>query len=307
MTSTPICYPWHAPLLHDFQQAVALKRLPHALLLHGLSGTGKAAFAHSMAQALLCEQPIDALACQQCRSCHLCSVGYHPDCYVLQPEEIGKVIKIDAVREALAWLALSPQQNRAKVLLITPLEQLNNASANALLKSLEEPTANTTLILVAEQPALVLATLRSRCQLWPMPLPTVLESRAWLATQGLNEVEDTWLTEQGPLTLLARHQAGTLNQQQIMVQQLDDFLTQKLSLLKFSKALQGLTTTDALNWLQLAWHQRIAAALQSNQQDRAQHFCEQAVVITRLKALAIAGANLNWPLQWDALLCQLKP
>ena len=166
---TPIlsCYPWQMPLWQDFQRAVLLNRLPHALLLHGTLGTGKMHFAKLMAQALLCEQT----GCQQCRSCHLFASEHHPDCFLLEPEEPGKAIKIDAVREALAWLALSPSQGRAKVLILNPVELLNNASANALLKSLEEPTPNTTLILLAEQPALVLATLRSRCQLWHMPLP----------------------------------------------------------------------------------------------------------------------------------------
>ncbi len=307
MSSTISNYPWQAPLWHDFQQAVTLNRLPHALLLHGLAGTGKGVFAKAMAQALLCEQPLEAMACQQCRSCHLLKIDHHPDAYYLQPTEVGKGIKIDAVRDALAWLALSPQQNRAKVLIIAPLEQLNNAAANALLKNLEEPTANTTLILIAEQPALVLATLRSRCQLWLMPLPTPAESQVWLATQGVTKIEEAWLTQQGPLQLLARHQAGTLDQQQLIEQQLDAFLTQKLALLKFSKSLQSLTTSDALNGLQVAWQRHITLALQSHQQALAQQYCEQLNAIMHLKALALAGANLNWPLQWDALLCQLKP
>lgn len=295
------CYPWQMARWHDFQQAVQVERLAHALCIYGAKGTGKMHFAKMMAQALLCERH----GCQQCRSCHLFSKGHHPDCFFIEPEEPGKAIKIDTIREALAWLALSPQQGRAKVLILAPLDALTVAASNALLKNLEEPMANTTLILLAEQIALVLPTLKSRCQLWHMPAPAPVESRAWLSEQGVQSVSDQQVQSAGPLALLAREHEGTLQQEQTFYHALDAFLARKIGVIQLSKDIQKLPTLDALNWLQTYWQQLVRQALV--QGVPAEVYCQQGLVIQQLKALKERGANLNWPLQWDALLCRLKP
>lgn len=298
-------YPWQQPLWQGFQRAVASRRLPHAILLHGAKGTGKQAFATEMAKVLLCDEPQDANACSQCRSCHLWQVGHHPDFYCLQPEEEGKAIKVDALREALAWLALSPQQGHAKVLLLVPAEGLNTAASNALLKSLEEPAAKTTLILVAEQLAAILPTLRSRCQLWCMPMPTKAQTQQWLAQQGIDLDVDT--TAEGPLAIAKRAQSGTLDQQSQTQAQVQAFMEGRLTALKLSQYLQKLDTTQALAWLWQYWqHLATQAAMQHNSQQLTRYVTDLQA-IKQLQQLHTLGANLNWGLQWDALLCQLQP
>lgn len=300
-------YPWQQPLWQGFQQAVLTQRLPHAILLHGAKGIGKQWFATQMAKVLLCDAPQAAVACGQCRSCHLWQVGHHADFYDLQPEEPGKSIKVEALREALAWLALSPQQGRAKVLLLIPAEGLNTAASNALLKSLEEPASHTTLILVAEQIASILPTLRSRCQLWCMPTPSLAQKQQWLAQQGIDVATQEHLTDEGPLSLLQRAQQGSLDQQRQFQEDIQAFIEGRLPMLKLSQMLQKSDTARALAWLWQYW-QRLAnqAALQ-NHSAQLRRYVDDLRAIQQLQHLHTLGANLNWGLQWDALLCQLKP
>lgn len=293
------CYPWQLPLMQAFQQAIALNRLPHAILLHGTKGLGKGHFASLMAQTILCEQ---AIACNLCRSCQWFQAGTHPDFQRLQPEEVGKAIKIDAVREVLVWLSLSAE--RAKVLILAPAQQLNKASSNALLKSLEEPNANTTLILIAEQPASVLATLRSRCQLWPMPMPSLAQSQAWLMDQGISD--EGYLPHSGPLAWVEQVKTGALAGQQVFDQALRDFLSRHLPLAKFSKEIQKLPILVALNSLLSYWQSAFAQALTQRDCASAQTYSQQLTYLLDLKRLHEQGANLNWPLQWDAFLCRIR-
>lgn len=298
-------YPWQQPLWQGFQHAVATQRLPHAILLHGAKGLGKQDFARQMAKVLLCDQPQAATACGQCRSCHLWQVGHHADFYSLQPEEEGKAIKVDALREALAWLALSPQQGHAKVLLLVPAEGLNVAASNALLKSLEEPAAKTTLILVAEQLTSILPTLRSRCQLWCMPLPTMAQKQQWLAQHDIKA--DLCLAEEGPLSIVKRAQSGTLDQQHQCQADLQAFVEGRLTPLKLSQVLQKLDTAQALSWLWQYWQQLATQASLQHNSPQLMRYLNDVHAIQQLQRLHTLGANLNWALQWDALLCQLKP
>ena len=156
-------YPWQLGqwrrLVSQHQQG----RLAHALLLSGPAGFGKLEFARRFAEYVLCQSPADS-ACGQCASCHLLSVNNHPDLFLLTPEEIGKAIKIDAVRELILTLNQTAQRAGYQVAVIAPAEAMNKAAANALLKTLEEPMGKVVLLLVSHQPGQLPATIRSRCQ-----------------------------------------------------------------------------------------------------------------------------------------------
>ena len=156
-------YPWQQlqwnSLLSQHQQ----NRLPHALLLTGASGLGKHDFSIALAQTILCENPKE-LACCQCRSCHLFSAGSHPDFLPVSLEEKSKAIKVDQVRELTAKLSHTAQRNGFQVVVIYPAETMNRSAANALLKTLEEPSGNVLLLLVSDQAGHLPATILSRCQ-----------------------------------------------------------------------------------------------------------------------------------------------
>lgn len=170
-------YPWQQDswqrLLTPFQQG----RLPHALLVSGEKGGGKFFLLEGFAKKALCHQD-QQYACGQCKSCALFAAGSHPDYLLLQPD--GKNIKIDAVRAMVEQLSQTAHVGSMKVVILAPAEAMNTASANALLKCLEEPTANTLIILLSHSVHRLLPTIRSRCQQIVLPKPSVADADQWL-------------------------------------------------------------------------------------------------------------------------------
>lgn len=171
--------PWQEQQWARLLELSASARLPHALLLAGPSGTGKAGFAAHFAKLLLCSdrgnQP-----CGSCRHCRLVAAGSHPDLVRVQPAEPGKAIRIDQVRALREFCAARPHQSGWRVILIAPAEALNASAANALLKTLEEPGAETLLLLVTHEPGRLPATVRSRCRLLRFAAPDRRAGLAWL-------------------------------------------------------------------------------------------------------------------------------
>lgn len=158
-------YPWQLDLWQGLIDRLAAGRLPHALLLSGAAGMGKRDFATRFSHAILCDTPAgDGSACGQCRGCLLMQAGSHPDYLRVEPEEEGKSIGIDAVRELARFQALKSQYGRQRVIQLQPADALNANSSNALLKTLEEPAGETVLLLVTDRPMALLPTIRSRCQ-----------------------------------------------------------------------------------------------------------------------------------------------
>lgn len=211
-------FPWHqsafAALVARWQST---RRLPHALLLRGAAGIGKRAFAHALAQGLLCEQPAAPLtACGKCQACHWMSSGTHPDFRLLQPEAAAsgdetesadkkkkQDISVAQVRALADFTNISAHRNGAKVILIEPAEAMNVNAANALLKSLEEPPPNTYFLLVSDRPQGLPATIRSRCQAVTLRPPAAVEAAQWLKTQGAAQPELA-LAQAGGAPLLAQ-------------------------------------------------------------------------------------------------------
>jgi DNA polymerase-3 subunit delta' len=111
----------------------------------------------------------------------------HPDLKIFSPEDKSKVIKIDEVRLLNQYISQSSQQGGLKIALISPATALNRNAANALLKTLEEPAAHSLIILIAHQPATVLPTIRSRCQVVDFPLPSFEQSLQWLSQQSIHD------------------------------------------------------------------------------------------------------------------------
>lgn len=169
--------PWHLPA---WETLTAGSRHAHAFLFAGLPGVGKRLFAEAFAAHLLCLQPVSSHACGCCRSCLLQQAGSHPDRLVVEPEEQGKAIRIDAIRQLGDFIGQTAQQGGRKVIILHPAEAMNLNAANALLKSLEEPTPDTYLLLVSDQPSRLLPTIRSRCRVQPLITPGHAEALAWL-------------------------------------------------------------------------------------------------------------------------------
>ncbi len=181
--SIPALLPWHQQQWRNVSGAFVAGRLSHALLLAGVNGVGKRSFARRVAAAVLCERA-DGEVCGICRSCRQLGGGAHPGYTVLRRDEDRRDITIDAVRALCSTLAMTSHDGRSKVALIDPVDELNQNGANALLKTLEEPSPGSLLLLISERPLALPATLRSRCQQLRFGLPDSAQSLAWLATQA---------------------------------------------------------------------------------------------------------------------------
>ncbi len=179
----PQALPWLAPIWQRLSGQIQENRLGHALLFLGQEGLGKRVMLREFSQQLLCldSSPASNLGpCGQCASCHLFNAGSHPDLFMVEPEEAGKQIKIDQIRKVTDFVNTTPQKGNHKVVLLGPAEAMNNNASNALLKSLEEPSSKTTLLLYSHQPGSLLATIKSRCQLYSIYTPPWQQALSWL-------------------------------------------------------------------------------------------------------------------------------
>jgi len=195
-------YPWQAT---PWERAwAALHRGAHALLIAGAQGLGKGQFASDLAAARLCHRRDDeGYACGHCESCHWLAAGTHPDLAVIEPivdddadgvrsaasPARSKPISVDQIRGMTETLGLTAHRDAGKVVIVRPADALNVAASNALLKSLEEPPPGVLFLLVSDRPALLLPTVRSRCQLVSIRLRDTDGAAAWLRTQNMPQPE----------------------------------------------------------------------------------------------------------------------
>lgn len=193
-----------APLQH------LLAQRGHAWLLAGPSGLGQFELGLALVQAWLCDAPSTNGACGRCDSCRAVAARAHPDLVVLLSEdraiELGwplesgaqdeidakkrkpsREIRIDALRDMLGFTQRTSARGRGRAVLIYPAERLNTVSANALLKTLEEPGADLRFALASEAAHQLLPTLHSRCQRHNLHWPEPAVALAWLRAQGLSD------------------------------------------------------------------------------------------------------------------------
>ncbi|MGY1487839.1 DNA polymerase III subunit delta' [Methylobacillus pratensis] len=223
-------YPWHASTWQRLQQSRA--RRHHALLLRGKQGIAKLEFANTLAQSLLCQSPADdGYACGHCVSCSWFVQNSHPDYRLLTPEQEDAAepsaaskkparkstqISVAQIRELAGFLELSSHQNDGlRIVVIHPADALNQTSANALLKMLEEPPADVIFILVTSHPQRLLPTIMSRCQQLEMPAPSEREALTWLEQQGISDAQ-YWLAYSGGSPLSAAEAAAGSDKVQLV-------------------------------------------------------------------------------------------
>ncbi|MDQ0072264.1 DNA polymerase-3 subunit delta' [Variovorax boronicumulans] len=211
--SVPALTPWlRQPL------AELLRQRGHAWLLQGPSGIGQYELALALAAAWLCEQPVEegGAACGHCASCHAIEVRTHADLCVLMPEvamqELGwpldekaqadiddkkrkasREIRVEAMRDAVGFAQRTSARGRGKVVLVYPAERMNTITANALLKTLEEPVGDVRFVLASEAAWQLLPTIRSRCLGFTLPWPETAEAEAWLIAQDVPAADATAL------------------------------------------------------------------------------------------------------------------
>lgn len=312
-------YPWQQAQARQWLQQ--RDRFSHAWLIHGLAGIGKVQFAQAGAAALLCEQPQAHLACGQCASCQWFVSGNHPDLRILRPDAVtaavqpdslptsrakspSKEIRVEQLRELHTWFNTATHRGGYRVAIIYPAERLNMISANALLKVLEEPPANTVLLLVADQYERLLPTLISRCRRLPLATPDYQQSVAWLAAQTGNgpEASEAWLAAVGGAPVAA-YEASQAHEQPY-----PDWLLplcqqwaqgQQRAIVHFAPQLEAQATVEWLDVLQ-----RLYVDLQLSQAQLApRYYPSLAAVLPRITARSSAHALQQ---QWKWLIAQKR-
>lgn len=265
-------HPWQKDAWAQLIQQ--LTRLPHAILFHGREGTGKLDFVETFARSLLCQSPAaSGVACDTCASCNWFLQGNHPDYRRVRPEVLetevmdseegegeekkssktaktpSKEIKIDQIRALTGFMNISTHRNGRRIVLLYPAEALNTASANALLKTLEEPPPATLFLLLAHRIDRLLPTILSRCRQIALPVPSMEESLAWLAARNVDSPE-IWLALEGgaPLAAFAHSQAESRDS---LVALLDELAQPGIvGALRSADKFQKVPLNSLVSWLQ---------------------------------------------------------
>lgn len=227
-------YPWQ----RDFAQIWLSQQdqMAHAWLFHGLEGIGKRQLILALAARLLCEAPSGIDACGQCQSCLWIKLGHHPDLMRVRPAaveiqeafdnpqesiEVDKPrsstttkpsshLLVDQIRALEPWYHRSTHRSGWRIVLLYPAQALMVESANALLKSLEEPPPNTLFLLSTPTPDRLLPTILSRCQRRLLPTPDIQVSQTWLKAQGVQNPE-SWLAMAGGAPVQAQLLSQTMD------------------------------------------------------------------------------------------------
>lgn len=209
--------PWHEEAFSQLSTLQATARLGHAWLFAGHPGTGKLQLAKAFAQSLLCTAPVAGKACGTCQDCHLFAIGAHPDFRLVQPEK--KLITVDQIRDTIDFAQNTSRRGGMKIMAFEPAEAMNPNAANALLKLLEEPPPRTLLLLISHQPGLLLATIRSRCQVLRCALPPRDVAARWLQSRDFSGDVHAALQRAGgaPLRALEQNDASAqVERQQVL-------------------------------------------------------------------------------------------
>ncbi len=314
--ATPL--PWQSEDWRHIKQWVTSDRLPHAILIGGPAGIGKYHFAQAVATSLLCRQAKQAhnTACGHCRQCQLNLAQTHPDLHYVTPSDNSKQIRIDQVRAAIYSLQQTAQQGGLKIILIAPCEAINRNAADALLKSLEEPSANSLLLLVSDLPGQLPATLRSRCQRLHLTRPSHTQALTWLnAHFPSDSTLDQLLavTADQPLTAQRLIEQGEAERYARLPQDLAALLAGNTHAITLTQQwLQGETKLDlkiVLRWLQ----KQLIATLKTH---ITTHMTTEASTLQALFKLTdqivqqhqqlLAGMPLNETLLLESLLLDVR-
>jgi len=296
-------YPWLEAVNAEFSERFSEDRLPHALLLNGPRDTGKTSLATQFVASILCLEHQHP-ACGRCRSCRLLESGAHPDRHVVTFEEhpktgvLRQMLVIGQIRKLIGSLSLTTTISRRKAALIYPVDAMNIAAANGLLKTLEEPHGETVLVLVAHNTGSLPATIRSRCQNLQVRPADVQGSIDWLCAEvqvSPQEAESALLAAAGsPLKAARMIRDGSIKHYHLVVSILQGLRSQRTAP---GDALAALADVDAellWSWISLLASEELKSVIDSP---------PAAMEVSRLQSLADRNRYLlSTPVRKDFLL-----
>lgn len=248
-------FPWQQTLWQHVVVRVDKQRLPHAILVTGVAGLGKAQFAAKMAESLLCLNVDNQFhACGFCHSCQIMQAGNHPDHLTISVEEAGKSIKIEQIRALKEKQSLTPSIAKWKTVVIEAADAMTNSAANSLLKLLEEPQNNTILILTTDAVHRLPVTIRSRCQQMHMSAPDYSITMQWLDSAGIStDVEQlqkiSSLTQDAPFAIVKALESNEWQAYQQIQQDFDQLLLQQTNPVQLANQWQQLDLLKVMHQL----------------------------------------------------------
>jgi len=245
------------------QRSLARGRLGHAYLFSGDQLEELELLARTLAKTLNCQNPLKISGaatdcCDECPSCRKIENGIHADIHWARPESKSRIITVDQTRELMREVQLKPTEATYKVAVISGADRLNPQAANAFLKTLEEPPANSVLIMLSTEPSRILETILSRC----------LRLNFFSAGhRGLDPAETQWLEKFG--SLAASEQKSLLGRYRLL-----DVLLQKLGEIR-SRVDENLTARSPLEKyddvekdLRDKWEDELTAAVEAEYRRR---------------------------------------
>jgi len=249
----PGIYPWLDDYWATLSRYLQHDRLPSALMLQANEGMGLIDLAIEFSNRVFCLTPNGDKACGECASCLLFNAGNYPDFYHLKPEEGKTTIRINTIRELSASLSLSAQYTKPRVVIIDTADAMLHQAANSLLKTLEEPSENTCLILIAHNLSKIPLTIRSRCQLLSLKDIELGKACSWLELSGCEQAtEYLSLANNSPLVAKSFWEKNALEQQEVLFKALTSLIKGQLDPLLFAEVCFSQKDIPVLQWL-ISW------------------------------------------------------
>ena len=257
--------------------------LHHGLLITGQPGIGKSEFALSLCKYLLCKEALKKTGgfCDGCQGCRLFDAGTHPDMHVLTTElesmegrsgliasysdryldprerekraKPARVISVDQIRQLIERFSTHGHISNYRVALIYPADTMNLNAANALLKLLEEPPDDATLLLVSAEPGRLPATVRSRCTAIQLPLPDRDQALEWISDRIPPELQPAALqvARGSPLKAIALAESGFLEAMRDFHTKLCGIVEGEVEAVDVASRLAKTDFENSLHWLQI--------------------------------------------------------
>lgn len=171
-----------------FKKAVLDKQLSHSYIFEGPYGVGKNTFALELAKFILCENKKQDGPCNECQSCHMIDAGTHPD--VIHIGKDTKVTKVETIRENIVReMEIKPYQSEHKIIIVKAADSISVQGQNAMLKTIEEPPSYGIVILICENIASLLPTIKSRCIVVRFNPITMEQMGEYLAHRGITGIK----------------------------------------------------------------------------------------------------------------------
>ncbi|WP_341659956.1 DNA polymerase III subunit delta' [Vibrio sp.] len=242
-------YPWLSSIWKEWQSSLEQDTFPNAVLLSSHLGMGTEVLVSIFTQAVMCSNYASE-ACGVCHSCQLMQASNHPDYHLIKPEKSAKSISVDQIRGCNRLAQESSQLSGKRIFIIEPAEAMTESAANALLKTLEEPSSTCIFLLISYQPHRLLPTVSSRCQRWQVTKPSAHEVADWLSQQVSFTIAPhiAHVNGNAPTTIQSFMDRGQEALYQQLEQSLLDILKHDGDLVALAKLLAS-SHEESLDWM----------------------------------------------------------